>query len=95
MTDLKLATSDFDLLIENGDLLMGESTKQHQELLVLIAKGELREFPTRGVGIRWWLLDEQPGDLNSEIKREFERDGMRVDTMRTQNGALIIDATYG
>lgn len=76
-TDLLLNDS-FEILVEDGDFVPGESTRQHQTLLLYAEKGEIREFPTRGVGIRSWLLDERPGDLNARIKREYEADGMRV-----------------
>lgn len=92
--DLLLDT-DFDILIANGDLVAGESTRQHQSLLLLIEKGELREFPLRGVGVRSWLLDEQSGDLNAAIKREFEADGQRVLLVRTAaNGNIQVEGVY-
>lgn len=93
MTDI-LLDDGFDLKIENGDLVIGDSTEQHQQLLLLANKGELREFPTRGVGIRGWLLDDQAGNLNGAIKREFEADGMTVESVNTRNGQINIEAAY-
>lgn len=93
-----LLTEVFDILIEDGDFVPGESTRQHQTLLLYAEKGELREFPTRGVGIRSWLLDERPGDLNARIKREYETDGMRVLLVKASanlDGAnLTVEAVY-
>lgn len=92
--DLLLDT-DFDILIANGDLVPGESTRQHQSLLILIEKGELREFPLRGVGAKSWLLDDQAGDLNAQIKREFEADGQRVLLVKTAaNGNIQVEGVY-
>jgi hypothetical protein len=88
---------NFDLRIEGGDFKAGESARQHQQLLILTEKGELREFPTRGVGIQSWLLDDiQVGDLNSAVKREFEADGMTVVQVKkgTSPGRLQIEAYY-
>lgn len=95
MTDI-LLDDNFDLRIENGDFLTGDGTLQHQQLLLLIQKGELREFPTRGVGIRDWMLDDvQQGDLNTAIKREFEADGMTVEQVRTSpTGKINVKAYY-
>lgn len=93
MTDFLLDES-FDLKFENGDLVIGESTQQHQQLLLLAGKGEFREFPTRGVGIMGWLLDDQAGNLNGAIKREFEADGMTVESVNTRNGQINIEAAY-
>jgi hypothetical protein len=73
-----LLDSDFDLLIADGDLSLGESTRQHQQLIMLSEPGEWREFPTVGVGIRSKLLGDNPGEVVSEIKRQFEGDGMKV-----------------
>jgi len=93
-----LLNSNFDLLVEDGDFVLGESTRQHQVLIVYAEKGENREFPTRGVGVRSWLLDERPGDLNAAIKREFEADGMKVLGVKSRpalDGANIMtDAVY-
>lgn len=94
MNDLLLNT-DFDILIQDGDFKAGESSQQHQALLILIEKGELREFPTRGVGAQSWLLDDSAfGDFNAEVKRQFELDGMKVLSLKGRNENLKIEAYY-
>lgn len=94
-----LLDTDFDLRIVDGDLVVGEASRQHQQLLLLIEKGELREFPTRGIGLMGWTLDDNPGDLNGEIKRQYEADGMTVRQVKStvQAGSLRqldVDAEY-
>jgi len=89
-----LIADDFDLLIEDGDLIVGESTRQHQSLLLMIDKGTLREFPRIGVGALTWINDDVSGDLNSQIKREFEADGMKVLGVRGGFSNLQIEAVY-
>lgn len=90
-----LLNDDNDLLFENGDLIIGESTRQHQELLLLIEKGELREFPTSCVGIRSWLNDDAGfAGIKSAIKREFEIDGMSVSRITIENGKIITESSY-
>lgn len=85
----------FDLSLKDGDLVIGESTRQHQSLLLLCEKGEIREFPTRGVGLQSWINDDiQFGDLRAAIKREFERDGMTVLGVRTTGTKIETDAIY-
>jgi hypothetical protein len=93
MTDILLDGS-FDLAFADGDLSVGESTLQHQQLLLLSAKGEWREFPTRGVNLRSWLLNEQAGNLNGEIKREFTADGMTVKSVNARGGKINVVAAY-
>lgn len=93
MKDILLGIN-FDLSFSNGDFAIGESTRQHQNLLLLVEKGEIREFPTRGVGTQSWLLDESPGDYNAEVKREFEKDGMTVLKVRGGVENLQIEAVY-
>jgi hypothetical protein len=77
-----LLDGDFDLAFVDGDFAIGESTRQHQNLILISEPGEWREFPTVGVGIRSKLLGDNPGEVVSEIKRQFEGDGMRVTTVR-------------
>lgn len=90
-----LLDEDLDLLFEDGDLVIGESTRQHQQLLLLSEKGEIREYPTRGVGLRSWILDDAMGSLNGEIKKQFELDGMKVQGVKLSGTTLEIEATYG
>lgn len=96
MTDL-LLNEQFDLTIDGGDLVAGEATQQHQELLLLLDAGELRQYPTRGVGLRNYLLEDAGvGAINSAVKREFEQDGMQVSRIQNlPDGRLKIQATYG
>lgn len=93
ISDLML-TEDFDLQVANGDLVVGDATFQSQELLILMMPGELRQFPTRGVGVRNYLLEDQAGGLNGAIKRELERDGVQVDRIRKQGETLQISGQY-
>lgn len=93
MTDI-LLDDDFDLVFADGDLVIGEATLQHQKILLLTEKGEIREFPTHGVGLRSWLLDDEAGNLNGRIKREFEADGMTVESVNTQGGNIRVKAQY-
>jgi hypothetical protein len=87
MKDL-LLDSNFDVLIENGDLVYGESTRQHQELLILTQHGEWRESPMVGIGAATWLDDELNGaNLAAAIKAGFEGDGMTVLTIKS----VIVD----
>lgn len=90
-----------DLKIADGDFAKGESTKQHQSLLVRLKKGELRQFPKTGVGIEDFLQDENPGDAYMEIQKQLEADGMVVREIRLQFSQddekqleLTIDAYY-
>ena len=82
-----------DLLLQNGDWVMGESTRQHQDHLLLAQKGELREFPTAGVGVHDWLLDETRNDLAREIKRQFEADGMDVLEIKIKRSLSAINVS--
>lgn len=66
---------DDDLKIEDGDFVTGESTLQHQSLLIRLKKGELRQYPKTGVGIDDFLLDDAPGDAYGEIQKQFKADG--------------------
>lgn len=90
-----------DLQIANGDFVVAESTKQHQSLLVRLKKGELRQFPKTGVGIDDFLQDDNPGDAEPEIRKQFEADGqvvrsiqLRFDADNDEQLQLKIDAYY-
>lgn len=84
-----------DLIIKNGDLAIGNATLQHQNHIILAQKGEFKNAPEIGVGILTQLNNENPRELLSEIRKNFEYDGMRVNTLKVAtNGNLLIDAEY-
>lgn len=90
-----LVTENGALKIENGDLVVGDATLQHQKDLLIAQKGEFKEFPEIGVGIANTLGDENPQQLLSQIRRNFQYDGMTVNQIQlTANGKLSIDAQY-
>lgn len=92
MRDLML--NDGDFLLEGQDLVIGESTTQHQQQLLLTYPGEWKQNPLTGVGLTDWLNDERSRDLVTEIRRQFKSDGMTVAEIGYEQGKLKIDAEY-
>ena len=86
--------TDGDLLIVAGDLVMGESTVQHQQLLLTTTKGEWKQNPKVGVGIDNFLNDDSTNDMMNEINYQFTQDGMKVNSTNMISGKLYIDASY-
>lgn len=93
MTDLKI-TSLGGVVIENGDLVLAESTLQHQKDLITAEKGWWKFNPTRGVGLTSWLNDTNARNLPGAIRTELERDGQQVENISVANGKLTINAAY-
>lgn len=93
-TDI-LSGQDGDLLCEDGDLVIGDGTVQHQADLIASQKGEYKQDPLVGVGAEMFLLDDQY-DLLREIRAQFERDGMQVDSIEYNEttGKLRTEAQF-
>jgi hypothetical protein len=86
--------SDYDLLVENGSTQIGNVEPQNQALIVLSNPGEWKQHPELGVGIESWILDDNPGNLRSEVKRHLRSDDFVVDRVSLENGELAISANY-
>ena len=90
-----LLDNDFDILILNGDLEVGEPTNQHQALILLYEKGHLRETPWLGVGLHSWLNDDGLIGLREEIQKMVELDGARVKRLEVyNNGKIELETEY-
>lgn len=85
-----------DLQFRLGDLMVDESTQQHQRDLLLAVPGDIRQFPLIGAGIRMELLNNiTPDELRIAIQREMERDGMEVTRLRIDTaGNMELEAHY-
>lgn len=95
MQDLLLDDTD-DLLIENGDFVIGISDLQHQEHLLVAQKGDFKQYPDIGVGIQNFLRETNIDGLIMEVRKEFVKDGMEVSLVDflEQTGDLDYDAKY-
>lgn len=93
MIDIAL-TSELALMVANGDLATGECLKQSQQLLLGTNKGEWKQHPIMGVGVVNYLETESAGQLSREIREQFSRDGMRVDSVKIQGTTLYVEAEW-
>jgi hypothetical protein len=90
-----LLDENFELQISSGDLSVGESTYQHQKILIFADKGQFKSSPKIGVGSRRYLETSKPDELAREIRLEFYGDGMDVKTLKIEDNLEIkIDAEY-
>jgi hypothetical protein len=92
--DILIDGASGGLLIKDGDLAIGESTAQHQNDLLLLQKGALKYEPLIGVGVADFVDDEGMEDMFRTIRKEYAKDGMKVNELKEVNGELIIDAEY-
>lgn len=84
-----------DLDFSSGDLVITESTGQHQRDLILADKGHLRNAPQAGVGTVDYLQDNASDDYLRRVRMEFTADGMNVKKIESgPTGTLLIDAEY-
>ncbi len=93
-----LYTEDKDLMIKNGDFVVGQSDAQHVENLLLLQKGEVKEFPLVGIGLRnyglapWHYTTRQKLKKNAGIQLKY--DGVKKPVVNVEPDKISIDATY-
>lgn len=95
--DYLTSDSTGDLVISGGDFAKGDCTLKHQKDLMLAEKGDYKQFPTTGVGLKTHLLNDASEDeLRAEIQAEFEADGMRISKIQISSvDSIDIEASYG
>jgi len=89
-----LISNDYDFIIENGTARIGAATNQNIALIVGNNPGEFKQYPELGVGLDTWLLDENPNDVSSMIKRNLKSDDFTVNSVKLTGGEIVIDAEY-
>lgn len=89
-------TTDGDLDVSSGDIVLTESTWQHQRDLLLSDKGHIRDYPEGGVGAVNYLSDDDPESFLRETRKAFAQDGMKVKRLAisTVDGEMDVDASY-
>ena len=93
MLDIK-QTANGDVHLETGDLVYSESTEQHQQDILIADKGHYKESPDMGVGILNFLQDNDPENLQRTTRKQFVKDGMKVEKISIKQGSVSTTARY-
>ena len=83
----------FDLLVKDGDFVIGISEQQETDLLINTFTGNWFQYPLAGVGILQYLAGNiSPVALENLIKNQMKTDGFIIDSI-TINGSTIENIT--
>lgn len=86
-----------DIEIINGDINVDLSDSQHIDFIVTADKGQFRQFPLVGVGLRRYINGPfNAQEIRQAIKLNLESDGYNVRKVSIANngtGSINIDAT--
>ncbi len=93
MLDIK-QTADGDVHLETGDLVYSENTERHQQDILIANKGHYKESPDIGVGIVNFLQDNDPENLLRTTRKQFVKDGMKVERISIKQGSVNTTARY-
>jgi hypothetical protein len=88
-----LIDDTYNLLIENGDFIIGDNISQQQQLLLATNKGDWKENPLIGCGLANYINDENIEKMKYEIMRQYKADGLIINDITINNNEeLIINA---
>ncbi|MCT4614558.1 MAG: hypothetical protein N4A49_06750 [Marinifilaceae bacterium] len=93
MDDILFDNSN-DLLIGAGDLELGNSNEQNKYMLLACSSGEYKEFPFVGCGLRDFINENSPENMFTQIRKQFDKDGLSVKSISYKHNKLNIDANY-
>lgn len=77
-----------------GGLVVGDTLRQNQALLLTLHPGELKDAPAVGCGLADMLLDHNPLMWRSVIREQLEMDGQRVDRITVTRNSVVIESKY-
>lgn len=75
-----LLDSNQNLLVVNGDFVIGNSLDQNQEDIINYFPGELKQFPAVGVGILKYY-NGSIDNLDSIIRQQLNGDGLNINQL--------------
>ncbi|MDY0104390.1 MAG: hypothetical protein RBS07_15750 [Lentimicrobium sp.] len=86
--------NQLDLSVLNGDIVIDESSEQHQKLILLCAKNDFKENPFLGVGVESFLEVGDSNSLAREISQQFSSDGLKVHKLNVNIPIVEVEASY-
>lgn len=75
-------------------MVAGEITYQNQAIILSARKGEIKEYPTLGVGLGDACNDEDTRQWKREIAEQIEGDGQRIERLIFDERGFYLDAKY-
>ncbi len=97
MTALQLYSPDsgstYDLLLEPS-LTLGEATAQNQALILATCKGEWKENPLLGAGLKDIVNDHDFAGWKRTIAEQLEQDGQQIDLLTIDSTGMTLEAHY-
>jgi len=77
-------------------LVVGNTLEQNKALILINQPGELKFKADLGVGLEDLLLSDDLLEYRHKIRREFEKDGLKVTRVDLYEGKPFkVDAVYG
>ena len=101
MKGIQLIDYDLDIKVQRdkygkiiSGLVIGDILRQNQAIILSVAKGELKENPSIGVGLTDMLLTHDLTAIRNEIRQQLEMDGQTVDKIVVTPTLVEIEAHY-
>ena len=89
-----LLDENLNLLIRDGDFVIGECLNQQITCLLQAVPGAYKQSPTVGCGIDSFILDTDSDDLNRTIRKQFKQDGLNIKKIELGTDKITIDAEH-
>ena len=87
-------TPDGDIDLSSGDIRYIDGTEQHKLTVLLARKGEIIHNADIGVDAMEYLLNEEPGDLLREARRQCRKVGMIITRVNFEDNKIKIVGGY-
>lgn len=84
---------DSNGLITQG-IVVGDTTYQNQALILECHPGEIKEYPTLGVGLNDIVNDNEFEMWKRSIMENLEADGLQITTLEIDKNGLTLEAKY-
>ena len=82
MKDIILESNTYIPEFQNGDFKVGDSDFQTEELLCILNKGNLLQFPRIGVGIKKYMeSNANTAEISRAIRETFKQDNLNIETI--------------
>jgi hypothetical protein len=90
--DILLGSVDdsYDLLIENGDFVIGNSHVQHVRHIFAAHPGTYKQYPKLGIGIKDDINSPMDQSLIRKVQIHLKSDGYKPQNIKIVQSAIVV-----